>query len=75
MANLQITIDYKGLEIDIGYQYQPMERDSRDTPGCAEKIEGIDSIEHKGVCLFELLEDEMEKIEEAIYEEMIENVK
>ena len=75
MATLQITIDYKGLEIDIEYQYQPMERDSRDTQGCAEKIEGIDSIEHKGVCLFELLEDEMEKIEEAIYEEMIENVK
>ena len=70
-----ITIEYKGVELDIDYEYEGAEdpvyyyNDGSGYPGCAEYI-NIFEIEHKGVSLFDLLEDQLQEIEEALIEKI-----
>ncbi len=71
---MDITINYKGVELDIEFDYQPAEKAEKGInaqyPGCAEAIEGINEIKHKGTCFYEVFEDNLEDIETAILEAM-----
>ena len=55
------TLNYKGIELDIEFDYQPAERQTRDYPGSDEEIE-IYEIKHCGYCMLELLKDQENEI-------------
>ena len=69
---MEITINYKGVELDIEFDYQPAEKPETGAeaqyPGCPEAIEGINEIKHKGTCFFEVFEDCIADIEIEIFE-------
>lgn len=71
---MNITINYKGVKLDIEYDYQPYEKaetgPEAQYPGCAESIEGINEIKHKGTCFYEVFESDLEEIENAIIDAM-----
>jgi len=73
---MQITIEYKGVEFDVDYDYQPAEapvyyyRDGSGYPGCPEAVEQINEFKHKGTCFMEFIEDCHEEIEELILQKM-----
>ena len=73
---MEITINYKGIEFDVEFDYQPFEPAERGPeaqyPGCSEAIEGINEIKHKDTCFMEFFEDELDEIETAIWEAMAE---
>lgn len=66
----ELSVEFKGVDFDVEFNYQPEERDTRWTPGCGESIDII-SIKHKGVDfdhVFENYHDEFEQlISEAIH--------
>jgi len=74
--NEKIRIDYRGVELDIEFEYQPYEPmvmyypDGTGYPGADEDITGIISIEHNGVCFLDLLEEQEPEICEAILKQM-----
>lgn len=67
----KIKLDYKGVLLEIEYDYQPAEKaetgHEAQYPGCGEEVE-VCSINHKGTDMFELLEGECESIESEILE-------
>ena len=71
---MNITINYKGVNLDIEYDYQPYEKaetgPEAQYPGCAEAIEGINEIKHKGTCFYEVFESDLGEIENAIIDAM-----
>jgi len=73
---MNLTITYKGIEFEVEYDYQPEEpmvryySDGSGYPGCAECIDGISSITHKGTDFLDFFEDEIEEIENVILETM-----
>ena len=64
---MKANVNYKGVDLDIVFNYQPYEAEQRDYPGCAEQVEILE-IEHNGTCFFELLEDKHEALTDLIYE-------
>jgi len=74
LDKMEITISYKGVELDIEFYYQPEEKaeigPEAQYQGCPASIEEISKINHKGTCLLELLENEIDDIENAIFEAM-----
>ena len=66
----KITINYKGVDLDIEYLFQPEEKaetgPEAQYPGCGADIEEVSEIKHKGTCLLKLLEYDIDGIEEAI---------
>ena len=70
------TVNYKGVDFDIEYDYQPYESPERGPeaqyPGCAEQAE-IYEIKHQGTCFLEILEDDFEELENLILEQRHEN--
>lgn len=71
-----IFIEYKGVELEIDYDYQPYEAQKTNCrnddlhEGCPEQIESINEIKHKGVCFVEVFEDYMEEIADTILDKM-----
>lgn len=71
---MDITINYKGVDFDVNYDFQPSEKEERyDTsglgyPGSPEYIKCINEITHKGTCFLELLEDNDHEIKSIILE-------
>lgn len=61
------TINYKGIDFNVEYSFSAGEKQTRDNPGCAAKILYI-YIYHKGVDFTEFLENEIEDIEQAIWD-------
>jgi hypothetical protein len=73
---MEIRINYKGIEFDVEYDYQPYEKqvfyyaDGTGDPGCPEMVEAINEFKHKGTCFLEWIEDEEDEVIEAILKEM-----
>jgi len=72
---MEATIDFKGIELDITFDYQPAEAavnyysDGSGYPGCPAEVTILD-VSHKGECFSELLLDYIDELEELILEEM-----
>jgi len=71
MAHKQ-TINYKGVDFDVEFDYQPYEPDvfylsngDPGYPGCPEYVE-LSDISYKGVDFWDILEDKLDEIEEII---------
>ena len=60
---------YRGVELEIEFDYQPEEKQTWDYPGCGESFE-ITSIKINDIDVMELLEEQIESIEEALVEEL-----
>ena len=71
MATEKITLNFKGVDLDIEFYYQPEEKEffnykeGYGHPGCAESAD-ITDIKHKGECFWELMEDYKEELEQII---------
>jgi len=63
--NIDTTIELNGTEIKVVGNYQPMESDTRETPGCGAQFE-IEELTIGDVCVMELLEDKWFEIEEIV---------
>jgi len=69
------TIEYKGVEFEVEYDYQPEEaevryyKDGSGYPGCSEQV-SINEIKHNGVCFYEVLDEQLELIEYEIAEQL-----
>ena len=68
-----LTLNYKVVDLDIHYDYQPEEKEVRyysdgsGYPGCPESLD-ITAIYLNGTNVTELLEDQLEKIYDAMEE-------
>ena len=68
-----LTLNYKGVDLDIHYDYQPEEKEVRyysdgsGYPGCPESLD-ITAIYLNGTNVTELLEDQLDKIYDAMEE-------
>ena len=76
-----MTIEYRGIEFEVEFDYQPEEpmvryySDGSGYPGCAESID-INEIDHKGTSFVEFFNaKEIEEIEEIISESMELNIR
>jgi len=75
---MNIEITYKGIKFAVGFDYQPEEKmvryysDGTGYPGCSAQIEGIYEITHKGTDFMDFFEDDMDAIEQAIWDAMAE---
>ena len=67
-----MTVEYKGVELEVEYDYQPEEAEERFYPGCSEQIT-ITDIKIGDVSVWELLEDDVDSIEELMYDIRNEN--
>jgi len=73
---MNIEIIYKGIRFDVGFDYQPEEKEVRyysdgtGYPGCPASIENIYEITHNGTDFMGFFEDDMEGIDEAIWDAM-----
>lgn len=73
--NSNISITYKGVRLEVGYDYQPYERRTHDYPGCCEEAE-IESIRIGYEEIIELLsEKQLEEIEIIVLKEREELIK
>lgn len=57
---MKITINYKGVDFDVEYDYQPHEN----------MIEQINEFRHKGTCFLEWIKYDKYEVEELILEKM-----
>jgi len=73
---MKIKLNYKGVELDIDYDYREAEMqvldygDGSGTQGCSAGIDTINEILHKGVDISLLVENDMNEIENLILEEL-----
>ena len=71
---MKTTLNYKGVDFEIDFDYQPAERAERGPeaqyPGCGEAVEAINEIKFNGTCFLEVLENDIEEIQEAILDQM-----
>ena len=74
---MEAIIEFKGVKFDVEFDYQPEEKmvmyykDGSGDPGCAENIT-LHEMTHKGTCFMEWIEDDHEKIEEIISNQLAE---
>lgn len=72
------SIKYKGVELDIEFYFSPEEpmvmyySDGSGYPGSPAEVE-IYTIEHCGVDVMELLDDQIDKIEEQLIKSIYDN--
>ena len=59
-------IKYKGIEMEVIFDYQPEEPSTHDYPGCGATI-CINEVIVNGVDIVELLDHELEQIEDYLY--------
>jgi len=62
----QINISYDEIKLEVEFDYQPAEPQTRDYPGCAEEIDLIQVMHENTDILPMLSEDAIEKIGAAI---------
>ena len=73
---MKIKINFKGVELDIDYDYREAEPQilydggGSGTQGCYAGIDTINEILHKGVDISLLVENDMNEIENLILEEL-----
>ena len=76
---MKAEIYYKEVVFDVEFDFQPEEPEERydsngtGYPGCAESFDNI-TVFHKGTDFTELLLNDMDVIEELIYEKMRSNL-
>ena len=61
----RIQIKHNGEVIEVHYDYQPEEKQTRDYPGCHEEVE-ICEIFFNGVSVFNLLADKFDELENEV---------
>ena len=66
------TIEYKGVELDVEYDVDPFEEQTRDHAGQAMNVI-ITDITFQGVDFNDLLEDSIDDIELLLYEYEVDN--
>ena len=72
---MEITIEYRGVEFDVEFDYQPKEAevtyysDGSGYPGCGAEIQ-INEIKHNGTCFLELMEEHDKDVCRIILEKM-----
>jgi len=72
------TINFRGVELDIKFDYQPEEpmvryySDGSGYPGCGAEM-NIESITHKGTDMWDLVEVHIKEIENEALESYIED--
>jgi len=68
------TVNYKGVELEVEFDYQPCEKkvryysDGSGYPGCPESLD-LTSIKIDGVDAWDLLEDQVDQISEQLIED------
>jgi hypothetical protein len=71
------TINFKGIDFEVEYDYQPYEPAERGPeaqyPGCSESIEQVTSMTHKGTDFIDLIYNESEDEIKTIILESIRN--
>ena len=60
-------LEYKGVDFEVQYNYQPEEKQTLEHEGCCEEIT-IEDIKHNGTCFYELLESDFDNIIDLIYD-------
>ena len=63
-------INFRGVDFEVEFYYQPEERGDYFYPGCAETIEEISEIKHKGTSFIEILEEHDEYIKDLILQKI-----
>jgi len=72
---MELTINYKGVEFDVEFDYQPFEKqvlyykDGSGYPGCSETVE-ITEFKHKGTSFLDWVEDFEDQVSELILEKL-----
>ena len=68
---MKATINFKGVEFEVGFDYQPEESAERGPyaqyPGCCESIDNIWMVEHKGTDFYDFFGENPRQLEDAIY--------
>jgi len=65
-----ITIDFRGVNFEADFYYQPEEKGDYFYPGCAEGVEDVSALKHQGTCFLELLDDYIDEIKDIILQEI-----
>ena len=65
---MDITVNYRGIDFDVDFDYDPAEEQTRDHEGCAAQITWIHEFKHQGTCFLEWIEDEEYDVKECILE-------
>ena len=60
------TINFRGVDFEVEFDYQPEEPGDLEYPGCSEEVEAINEIKHQGTCFLQILEDFDNEIKELI---------
>ena len=76
---MNTTVKFRGIELDVEFDYQPYEPDvwtlsngDPGYPGCPESVE-LTEIYYRGEDFWELLEDYVDQIEELVLEQGVDN--
>ena len=64
------TINFRGVDFEAEFYYQPEEMGDSEYQGCAEEIDEISGLKHKGTCFLEILEDFDEEIKDLILQKI-----
>jgi hypothetical protein len=64
------TINFRGVDFEAEFYYQPEEKGDYFYPGCAEAIDEISELKHKGTSFLEILEEYDEEIKDLILEKL-----
>lgn len=67
MSTYTTQFEYRGVLLDIKFDYQPAEKADREYPGCGESFE-IESVFLDDIDMWELLEPQMEELEDDVWE-------
>ena len=65
-----IIIDFRGVDFEAEFYYQPEEKGDYFYPGCGEAVEEISELKHKGTSFLEILEEHDEEIKELILQKI-----
>ena len=67
---MELNVIIRGIEFNVGFDYQPYEPKTRDYPGCDPNIENVYEITHNGTDFMEFFENNLELVTDAIWEEL-----
>ena len=69
MSNTE-TINFRGVDFEAEFFYQPEEKGDYFYPGCGEAVEEISELKHKGTSFLEILEEHDQEIKELILQKI-----
>jgi hypothetical protein len=64
------TINFRGVDFEVEFDYQPAEQGDLEYPGCHAEVEAINELKHKGTCFIEFVDDFENEIKDLIYEKL-----